>query len=202
MYVYDNGGKPTWSTATLRPAGAGWSGDLYLTTGPWYGTSGFDPQSVTVRKAGTMTWTSADASNGTITYSIDGVPVGKNVVRQYLDTDDYSGKYSGMLSWKNSCTDVHENYVEVVVTQVAQNVSVNWDNQTTHDSCSFAGAATQEGQFGKISGTFECGPVHDDGTFKFSEMRVTPYSLTGRYSSRDEDTGCTSTGYLGLARHR
>lgn len=202
MYAYDTQGKPTWSTAVLRAVGADWTGDVYLTTGPYYGAGKFDPATVTRRVAGTMTWSSPDARTGTITYSIDGVSVTKKVVRQTLENDNYSGRYLGALSWVNSCSGMHENPVDITVTQVGINVTVNWSNQTTRDACSFSGELGSDGQFGAISGNFQCAPVHDDGEFNFFQMRVTPESITGRYNSRDEDSRCSSDGYLSASRRR
>ena len=202
MYGYGTDGKPTWSTALLRPAGSSWTGDVYLTTGPYYGAPTFDPATVTRRIAGSMTWTSEDAVNGTIAYSIDGVSVTKKVVRQPLENDNYAGTYLGALSWVSTCSGKHENVVDLTVTQVGTNVSVNWSNQTTRDSCSFSGELGQDGQFGAISGSFQCAPVHDDGEFNFFQLRVTPEAITGRYTSRDEDTHCSSSGYLSAARRR
>lgn len=202
MYLYDTQGKPTWITAILRPAGAAWTGDVYATTGPWFGAAKFDASSVTRRIAGSMTWQSDDASNGTLTYTVDGVSVTKKVVRQALEDDNYAGRYMGALSWVNSCTGMHEDFVEITVTQVGRNVSLNWSNQTTRDSCSFGGELVSDGQFGSIGGKFQCGPVHDDGEFSLSQVRVTPESITARYISSDEDTGCSSTGYLSATRHR
>lgn len=202
MYVYDADGKPTWATALLQPAGASWTGDLYLTSGPFYGAAKFEAGSVKRRVAGTMRWRSDDATNGTVDYSIDGVAVSKKVVRQTLQNDDYSGTFFGALSWVNSCTGKHENVVDLVVTQSGENVSVNWSNQTTRDACSFSGVVVQDGQFGSLSGSFQCGPVHDDGEFNFFQLRVTPEAITGRYQSLDEDTGCSSAGYVSAARRR
>src|SRR5207253_24569 len=52
IFVYDTHGIPIWYTATLNflgvdPSGAlSFSGDLYLTNGPWFGTVPFNPAQV------------------------------------------------------------------------------------------------------------------------------------------------------------
>jgi hypothetical protein len=97
---------------------------------------------------------------------------------------------------------VHESFANITVTQVSTNVSVNWTLEATRDSCSFAGTLSQNGQFGKISGYFECAPVHDDGDFTFQELRVTPQGITGRFESYDMDIACGSSGYLTAAHRR
>ena len=44
LFVYDAQGQPTFFTATLAAdSPASWSGDLYLTTGPFYAAATFDP---------------------------------------------------------------------------------------------------------------------------------------------------------------
>jgi len=78
---------------------------------------------------------------------------------------------------------------------------VNW-SADKGASCSFAGTLSQAGQFGKVEGTFECTPIHDDGSFTFYELVVGKYALSGRFKSRDEDTGCTNDGYFSAARRR
>ncbi len=202
VYLYDAQGKPTWISAVLRPAGADWVGDVYATTGPWFGAAAFDPKTVTRRVVGTMTWRSDDGSSGNLAYSIDGVTVTKKVVRQPVEDDNYAGKYLGALSWVNTCTGLHENYVDITVTQVGTNVTLNWTNQTTRDACYMGGQLSLDGQFGAMAGQFQCAPVHDDGEFVISGLRVTPEAITGRYESVDEDTGCSSKGFLAATRRR
>src|ERR1700720_1921715 len=80
MFVYDQSGMPTWYVATMNSAGNYvWTGDLLRTQGPWFGTVPFDPNAVTFRKVGTMTWKTSSTSTGVLTYSVDGVPVSKNL---------------------------------------------------------------------------------------------------------------------------
>ena len=98
LYVYDINNKPTWFVATMDYQGSLlWSGDLLLTTGPWFGTTPFDPTTVTVRKVGTMTWTSKTVNSATVSYDVDGVNVSKNVVREGIALDDFSGHFAGAL---------------------------------------------------------------------------------------------------------
>jgi len=200
LFVYDGTGAPIWYVATLdpQPTPSTWSGDLYALRGPWFGSPAFNASTVVSRKAGTMNWN----GSGTLAYSVDGVNVTKNVVRQPLVVDKYAGRYAGALSWENSCTARHENFAEIVITQVAQNVSINWTNLATSDNCSFAGTLNQAGQFGKVTGTFSCGPVHDDGEFTMTEMTVSQTAFSARYTSIDPDNGCHSEGYVGGIRHR
>ncbi len=200
-FIFDSAGRTTWAVASMAP-GASWTGDLYVGTGPYFGGA-WDPSKLVPRKAGTMTWTpNANGVTGTLAYTIDGVAVTEVLERQTIVDDNYAGRYYGALSYTNTCNGVHENRVAVTVTQTASNVSINWSNQDTSDSCSFAGRLATHGRTATVDGSFECGPIHDDGSFTFTDMVVTPYSLTARYTSLDDDTTCSSSGYMALARRR
>src|SRR5579864_5242834 len=99
LFVYDPAGNPIWYVATMNPiAPSEWSGDLYATTGPWFGTVPFNPASVTVTKVGTMSWTLGSFDDeGTVNYTVSGVSVSKNVIREPLVTEDYSGHFYGVI---------------------------------------------------------------------------------------------------------
>src|SRR5438874_11791280 len=54
MFVYGPDGNPTWYVATMDYVGfLTWTGKLYATTGPWFGTIPFNPNTVTVTAVGT-----------------------------------------------------------------------------------------------------------------------------------------------------
>ena len=106
FFIYGADSKPTWVTGQLSKTGESilgqpiFTGDIVVTTGPYYGGP-FNESSVTRRRAGTASFSPADAVSGTLTYTIDGVSVSKAVVRQTLVNDDLSGNYLGVsyLIW-------------------------------------------------------------------------------------------------------
>src|SRR5437867_10196852 len=66
MFVYGPSNTPTWYVATMQFAGNfTWTGDLYATTGPYFGTVPFNPANVVATKVGTMTWTQTSVTTGT-----------------------------------------------------------------------------------------------------------------------------------------
>jgi hypothetical protein len=74
MFVYGPSNTPTWYVATMQFAGNfTWTGDLYATTGPYFGTVPFNPANVVATKVGTMTWTPTSVTTGTLTYDVNGV---------------------------------------------------------------------------------------------------------------------------------
>ncbi len=81
-YVYDNTGKPVWYVASnCAVSGNGCTGTLYCTTGPPFGPT-FNSAAVQVITVGTMTLAFSDASNGTLTYTVNGVSASKTITRQ------------------------------------------------------------------------------------------------------------------------
>lgn len=207
IFVYDQSMKPIWYSATLNYSGnLSWAGDLYVTNGPWLGTAAFNPNAVTSRKVGTIAWNAPFVESGTISYSVDGVGVSKNVVRQHVVYDNFSGVYVGALHQTTTgCSNAVLNGTGELVAglSVVQNgtsVSLVSANENG-GSCTFSGTLTQGGQFGRMVGNYSC----DDGevgTFNMFEMNVSYNALTARYTMNSTNYACQSTGYLGGIRHR
>lgn len=81
-YVYDNTGKPVWYVASnCALSGSGCTGTLYRTSGPPFGPT-FNPTQVQVITVGTVSVAFSDASNGTLTYTVNGVSGSKTITRQ------------------------------------------------------------------------------------------------------------------------
>ena len=99
LFAYGPDGKPTWYSAILFHVGfLTWSGDLFATTGPWFGTVPFIPATVTRTNVGTMSFNAPFVNQGTLTYIVNGVAVTKQIQRQTLVTQSFSGVYTGTLS--------------------------------------------------------------------------------------------------------
>ena len=83
VFAYDTDNRPllfivpgvTFNSSTS------FTGNLVLTSGPWYGTTPFDPTRVTRTTAGTATLTFSDANNGVLSYTVNGVTVTKTITR-------------------------------------------------------------------------------------------------------------------------
>ncbi len=207
LFVYDQLNVPIWYVATMNSVGSlVWTGDLLLTQGPWFGTVPFNPNAVTFRKVGTMTWNAPSVESGTVSYSVDGVSVTKNVVRQLLVYDDYNGIYGGGVHqtsvgcFNSSSNGTAEFFAALSVVQNGTSLSLASVNEQG-GTCTFAGTLSQGGQFGKMAGNYSC-PNGEVGTFNMFEMNVGLNALTARYTTSSTNNGCQSTGYLGGVRHR
>lgn len=98
--VYGEDHLPHWYEAATYPGSAtqtgyaAWTGDMYESTGPFYGGP-FNPANVTTRKVGTATFSPATPGTATLKYSIDGVVVTKPIERQTYQPIRLVGFYRG-----------------------------------------------------------------------------------------------------------
>lgn len=202
LFVYGQNGAPTWYVATMSSTdGSTWTGDLYATTGPWFGTVPFNPANVVATKVGTMTWTASGVDEGNVSYSVNGVAVSKNVVRQTLVFDDYSGTYLAALHvGVTGCTNPSDNLppsdfpvpFSVTVTQSGQSVTMTFSALGAF-GLTFTGALNQSGQFGTVQGTYTdtSGEV---GNFSVTKLVVQENALTGSFTQQSTNRGCQTVG--------
>jgi hypothetical protein len=206
MFVYGASNAPTWYTATLNATSTtSWTGDLYVTSGPPFGNPAFNPAAVTIRKVGTMTWTAATVTTGKLTYTVDGVAVAKNLVRQFIAFDDYSGTFLGAFhETLTNCTNpakngTFEDFATITVTQAGQNVGITFVPQSGGGGCAASGTLTQDGRFGTVTSPTSCG---GPGSIVLSSMVVGPNSLIAHFESTDAANGCKTSGNFAGVRHR
>jgi hypothetical protein len=202
MFVYGPSNTPTWYVATMQFAGNfTWTGDLYTTTGPYFGTVPFNPANVVATKVGTMTWVAQTVETGTLNYDVDGVAVTKDVVRQALVLDDYSGTYLGAFHGSaTGCTNPADNappfdipLTTISVTQSGQTISITVT--VLGIAIVISGTLSQSGQFGSVVGTYTAtgGEV---GNASVSAMNVQVNALAATFSLSSTNIGCQDVGYL------
>jgi len=207
LFVYGQNNQPTWYVSTMNyTSNLTWTGPLYATTGPWFGTVPFNPQNVNAVQVGTMTWSAPFVESGTVAYSVNGVNVSKNVVRQVLVNDDFNGTFPGAVHMTyTNCSNSANNgtfeiYAAISVIQSGSSVTLGYANQAG-GTCSFVGTFSQAGQFGKMVGNYSCSSG-DNGTFNMFEMNAGFNSVTGRLTMASSNIGCKGDGYYGGIRHR
>lgn len=198
FFVYDVNMNPVWYTAELHYQGNYvWSGALYATKGPWFGGP-FNPALVTIRQAGTATFSLTFLNRATLTYSVDGVASILTLERQTWTNENYTGTYAGGYSVRMSgCVPANLNGIQEVaglltVSQNGANISVS--AVALGGACSFGGAYSQNGKLGEVDGTYSC----TDGTlgnFQLLEMTPTISGFTARASGHNQF--CQWSGYFG-----
>jgi hypothetical protein len=202
LFIYGSNGTPTWATALLDATGGfTWSGPLYVTTGPWFGGP-FNPATVGARQAGTLTFTAQSVQTGSVTYSIDGVVVTKQIERQLFNYDNYNGSYVVTVNLTASSCFVGSNGTgtgafAISVSHSATNMAMTWvfpGGQT----CVYTGAYSQAGRFGQFLGTYSCS-TGEMGNMEFFEMTNRVGMLSGRLQGQSTNHGCHYTGrFTGL----
>jgi len=71
-FTYDAYQNPLWLSVTAPQAGPNtYTGTLYLTNGPAFGSVAFDPTKVGLTAVGTATFTFSDGNNGIFTYNVN-----------------------------------------------------------------------------------------------------------------------------------
>jgi hypothetical protein len=87
-FTYDADGKGLWLVMShgAKTAPGNYSGALYRTTGPAFSASPWDPSQVGVTQVGTATFSFSDISNGTFSYSVNGVSQSKAITREVFAT--------------------------------------------------------------------------------------------------------------------
>jgi lysyl endopeptidase len=102
-FVYDSNGNPRW---VVMPGGTWTSttsitGDLYSTSGP-ASVNDFDPALVSTQRVGSATFSFSNATNGVLTYTVNGVSGTKVITPQPFGAPDTTPTANYADLWWNS----------------------------------------------------------------------------------------------------
>ena len=89
LFTYDASGRDTWfvMSAGRKQSDGSFAGELYRTSGPPFNAAPFTPIGpARIVQVGMMQVTFADASHGTLTYSVNGTTVTKPITRQVFSS--------------------------------------------------------------------------------------------------------------------
>jgi hypothetical protein len=164
LYVYGSDGRPTWYVAsamlgqkTSSAAGdVSFSGDLYATTGPAF-SGAFNPNAVVTTRVGTATFDITAGTMGTLTYTVNGIRIVKQLVRQTWRENAAGGSYIGYLS--GSCATTTNGPEESLTFTINQSTTSSFFMNTTGTtgvSCGYNGTYSQDGRLGHVEGTLSC----------------------------------------------
>lgn len=195
FFVYGPDNQPTWYAGNLNADGNGnYTGGLFATNGPYFGTVPFDPSKSSVSQVGIATFTPTAPDTGTLTYNVGGVAVVKNIQRQTLTTITLGGMYSGGQQGGysgSSCT--LGDYTDHFDLQVAQpgdgtvTLSFAYSGNLT---CTIAGALQQKGQLYSIpNATYACSTGLNTNA-SITELKATSLGIEGRLAAPSVGGGC------------
>lgn len=166
LYVYGPDSQPRWYFASGMTGSANsYTGQLYRTTGPVVTSNPF-PGFSSITPVGTMTLNFNSAITGTLTYSVDGATVTKQIARNTFAGNVLTGRFlGGMTANASSCTNSQNNgpaliFGDLIVTQTGNSVAMRVDffnGAGLPSTCNFTGTFAPQGRFGTISnGTMSC----------------------------------------------
>jgi hypothetical protein len=213
LFVYGATGEPTWYTATLDYTSTfTWTGQLIATSGTYF-KSPWNPKALTINVVGEMTWQAQTVDTGVLTYVVNGVTVTKNITRQTLVLDDFSGVFAGALQEiVTGCPQATQNgtfplAVGFEITQTGAAIALKTATQSLQSTsgapitCSYAGTLSESGQMAAVpEAAFSCSDG-SLGTISLEEMQVTEHAISGHFTaSYSNPPGCQSSGGFGAGR--
>jgi hypothetical protein len=206
FFVYGPGGNPVWyvapATENTAPSGFVFTGPLYQTNGPWFGGA-FNPNSVSVRQAGTATFTGLDINAATLSYNADGVSVTKSLSRQTWRSDNLTGSYIGAFVGTYTGCPGFSGYAEepayITISHSGAAMLITAQFTNSGDVCTYSGNYAQAGRMGASSGNVSC-KSGGSGTYSAVEVEGTITSFAGRASAVFGGTCRWSGRFGGLFR--
>jgi hypothetical protein len=203
LFVYGPDNKATWfvSGMNLVPGPAGhlvFAGELVAVNGSYFAAP-WNAAQLTGGAVGSATFDASSVNNATLTYSVNGVTVQKQITRLTFAQENYTGSYYGGLIYDASgtcgTTGGHQESVGTVVISQLSNGTISLTTEDSNGlSCGYNGTYTQYGHLGSVSGSLYCN-TGDTGTFQMYEMEKNISVMSGRFTS--SIGGCNSQGHFG-----
>lgn len=209
LFVYGQNNAPTWFVGSaiqyqgLQNGQFTFTGPLYQTTGPYFGAASFNPTSVTNRQVGALTFRTGASTTATITYTVDGVSVTKNVERQTWRLQNFAGSYRGATigSYAGCATGngPYESTATFTVTQNQNSIQIHEAGGTY--TCTYTGTYTPSGNSGLATGSGSCSDGFSQ-SWSASEMRVGLDFFSAAFDARlgGANSSCLFTGRIGGMR--
>jgi hypothetical protein len=200
MFVYGADNTARWFSATLTPTSGttGWSGSLDQTTGSYYGTT-WNNAAITHNTVGTMTLNFNSAATGTLTYSVSGVPVTKQISRFSLRAPNLAGRYLGGAV--GTCTNGNQilMFDDLRVTQSGSSASFAvtfFNSSAVQATCTFSGTLAVTGRTGSVAGNYSCtGGANNTGSFTISNLESSINGFNSTFNASDQY--CAWSGRFG-----
>lgn len=215
-FIYDADGKPLWLLGVpVRSGAASFDGEVYRYTGPGYNLATFDSKTVTETAVGTAQFRFSDFGSGTVTYTVNGNAVTKQITRQTYEWPKLDGTYfdAALRSW-SGCNDASQNgafYSNRIYrfARSAESLRLGYgtldSNNAYLEQCTATGAPVVRGSGVDMSAPFTC-TSGAAGTVTLSELRVVDAGFLGTITwsfgaASPAYAGCTVVGTTGAGRY-
>jgi hypothetical protein len=207
FFIYGEDRKPAWvygSEVTYAGPSSGggllYSGNLYRTTGPWFGGPF---TAITNEIAGSVRFTLEDVGTATLSYTLDGVTVSKAITRQTWRNNNLGGGYVGaeIGTYFNCANQANNGYYEtpmtLTITHAGGVATLVYGFTGSTNTCTFTGPYRQEGRMGSIAGNFTC-MGGASGTFTALEVEASISAIAMRMGTKS--SVCEFSGRVGGVR--
>ena len=199
-FTYDAAGKAWWLSMTANATTSNiYSGTLYQTHGPAFSAVPFSPAAVTATPVGTGTLTFSDNSNGSFSYTVNGIQQTKPITRQVFGPlPSCTFGSATPLAQATNYQDLWwaapagaESGWGVNFTQQGDTIFATWFTYDTDGSPLWLSATANKSSAGVFTGTLyrTTGPAFNALPFSPSQVVATPVgTLTLSFASGDTAT--------------
>ena len=199
-FTYDAAGKAWWLSMTANATTSNiYSGTLYQTHGPAFSAVPFSPAAVTATPVGTGTLTFSDNSNGSFSYTVNGIQQTKPITRQVFGPlPSCTFGSATPLAQATNYQDLWwaapagaESGWGVNLTQQGDTIFATWFTYDTDGSPLWLSATANKSSAGVFTGTLyrTTGPAFNALPFSPSQVVATPVgTLTLSFASGDTAT--------------
>ena len=199
-FTYDATGKAWWLSMTANATTSNiYSGTLYQTHGPAFSAVPFSPAAVTATPVGTGTLTFSDNSNGSFSYTVNGIQQTKPITRQVFGPlPSCTFGSATPLAQATNYQDLWwaapagaESGWGVNFTQQGDTIFATWFTYDTDGSPLWLSATANKSSAGVFTGTLyrTTGPAFNELPFSPSQVVATPVgTLTLSFASGDTAT--------------
>jgi hypothetical protein len=212
LFVYGADRRPTWyvgpAVAFSGASGGGetYSGDLFTTTGPPLGTP-FDPNAVVATAVGNFTFRGNADGTASISYTVNGTPVSKDVVRQTWRANAIAAtQYYGATSYTRSgCSNPSMNGPQndraTYTLTITSATFTLFEDNGPEGACSWNGSYTQGGRLGSVSGTVQCEGDPAPIPFTMTDLQVSSQGFSANWTAQEPAPRmCRASGRIGGTR--
>ncbi|HUQ27075.1 MAG TPA: hypothetical protein VM051_00690 [Usitatibacter sp.] len=204
VFAYGPDRKPKWySIPDLVFTGQGsgpedrgtYSGNVYESTGPWFGLATFDPSKVTRRRVGSASVRFLDNRTALLDLVMEGATVRRELNPFAFRANDLSGLYDGHIVNVPASGPATSEFRIFQITDNGTAVTIAASENA--GSCTYSGTRSQYGQRLSVAGSYTCshGP---SGNFALSDVEVSYRGFTAGFGNFPGSANLT--GHMGGAR--
>lgn len=194
-FIYGANNQPLWlvmsNAQRSGSAGNTFTGDVFQTTGTSFSVTPFVPlQASNVTTVGTATFAFSNVRAGTLTYTVNGVQVVKQITRQPLENINLTGTFYGGIFRTAACANsgVSNSIFSITHTPATSTVSIT---EVGGNLCRFTGTLNQFGSIFEGSGAYTC--QGENGSWTGSEGTGGETAFSMKLSLQTGAGTCVST---------